>query len=109
MDGGGTLSGRIRIRGDSVPTWYPLTDLFLLGGQLIRSDSKEIDKPTWNDGIFLIDRAYGIDSQLVGALDPAVSAEERDTDRSDAFLVHGDLMFDDFTGIRQYEIVKGDL
>lgn len=64
---------------------------------------------TWNDGIFLIHRAYGVDAQFVGALDSAVPAEERDTDRSDTFPVHGDLVFNYFAGVCQDEIVKGDL
>ena len=64
---------------------------------------------TWDDGILFIYCAYGIDAQFVGTLDSAVSAEERDTDRSDTFPVHGDLVFDDLTGICQDEVVKGDL
>ena len=64
---------------------------------------------TWNDGIFLVHGTYGIDTQFVRTLDSAVPAEERDTDRSDAFPVHGDLMVDYLAGICQDEVVKGDL
>jgi len=64
---------------------------------------------TWNDGILLVHYAYGIDGQLIGTLDPTVTAEERDADRSDAFFVHLDLVLDYFAGICQDKIVKGDL
>jgi len=64
---------------------------------------------TWNDGIFFIHCAYGIDPKFVGTLDPTVSAKVRDTDRPDAFFVHFELFFGYLAGICQYEIVKGDL
>ena len=67
------------------------------------------DEFTWNDCIFLIYCAYGIDAQFVGTLDSAVSAEERDPDRSDTLPVHCDLVVDDLAGICQNEIVKGNL
>lgn len=75
----------------------------------IAGDNETEAKFTWNDGIFVIDRAYGIDTQLVRALNPAVSAQERDADRPDALPVHGDLVFDYLAGVCQHEIVKGDL
>jgi len=64
---------------------------------------------TWDDGIFFIHRAYGVDAQFVGTLDSAVPPKEGDTDRSDTFSVHGDLVFNYFAGVCQDEIVKGDL
>ena len=64
---------------------------------------------TWNDGIFFIHRAYRVDGQFVGTFDSAVPAEEGDTDRSDTFPVHGDLVFNYFAGVCQDKVVKGDL
>ena len=98
---GHASAGSMKIRGRFVPTWYLLKGPFLVGSQT--NQGWEIARRirlTRNDSVFLVDRAYGIDTQLVGTFDSTVPTKERYTDRPDAFFVHGDLVVNYLSGVR---------